>query len=83
MPITDLSHGERLHIARRRADINTTDMAARLRVSANTIRSWEADRTSPKYLEVIAWADICNVAPEELDPDIRNRCSDPIAGDVA
>jgi transcriptional regulator with XRE-family HTH domain len=82
MPETlTLSHGERLMICRKRAGLNSTEMARRLRVSANTLRSWEADRTRPKYLEVLAWADVCNVAAELLDPDIRNRCSDPAAGD--
>lgn len=80
----ELTHGERLMIARRRAGLTNLEMAQRLRVARNTVRSWEADRTSPKYLEVLAWADVCGVDVEWLDPDIRNRCFDPAAAeDVA
>lgn len=78
-----LTFGERLLIARRRAGMTGLDMAKRLRVAPNTIGSWEADRTSPKYLEIIAWAEACKIDPELLDPDIRSRCSDTDAGSAA
>ena len=68
--------GERLMLARRRQGITALDMARRLRVAPNTVTSWEADRTTPKYLELIAWANECGIDPVVLDPDIRNRCSD-------
>lgn len=85
MPETiTLTFGERLLIARRRAGLTALEMAKRLRVAPNTVGSWEADRTTPKYLELIAWAEACDIDPELIDPDIRNRCSDHAAGwDVA
>lgn len=78
-----LTLGERLLITRRRAGITGLDMAKRLRVAPNTVRSWEADRTAPKYLEIIAWAEACKIDPDLIDPDIRSRCSDSDPGAVA
>lgn len=78
-----LTIGERLLIARRRAGINSTEMARVLRVAPNTIRSWETDRTAPHYLALLAWADACDVAAELIEPDIKSRCSQRAAGDAA
>lgn len=78
-----LTLGERLHIARRRAGLTSAQMADRLRVAPNTVRSWEADRTTPNYLATLAWAEACGVTPDTIDPDIRNRCFGEIAGDDA
>lgn len=61
--------GDKLHKARKDAGLQTSDMAALLKCSRNTITNWEAGRTAPNPATITLWAQITGVPPAWLSDE--------------
>lgn len=57
---------ERLRAARTRKDLEIQDVASSLRVSRDTVWSWETGRTSPRALDLLRLCDLYDCSADQL-----------------
>lgn len=59
---------------RKRAELSSTDAAAKLGVSLSTLMNWEAGRTSPDGYRLVAMARLYRCTADELLALTEVRC---------
>lgn len=75
--------GKRIRAYRKDADMSQWELAERLKVSRQTISSWEIDRTEPSMQDVQRMAEIFGCTVSDLLGDAPERVKADIDAEIA